>query len=77
MELILPFIATISVLGFPVFFIFLDYHKKGNIHKAILYIVSFFGLLVIFKFILLPIFSIYIALVIPFLLIIYLFISKR
>lgn len=60
----------------PLFLIFLDYHKKGNIHKAVVYIISFFVLLFIFKFILLPVFSFYILLVVPVLLFLYLLISK-
>lgn len=69
-------IATL-LSSIPVFLIFWDYHKKGNIQKAIVYVLSFFALLFIFNFILLPVFSFYIVLIIPLLLLIYLFISKR
>jgi hypothetical protein len=66
-------IAAAASLGM----IFLDYHKKENRHKAILYVISFIALLLIFKIILLPLFSFYIVLAVPVLLFIYLLLSKR
>jgi hypothetical protein len=71
---IIWYLSGISFLS--VFLIFLDYHKKRNIHKAVFYVISFFALLIIFKFILLPIFSFYCALIIPPALFIYLLIVR-
>jgi hypothetical protein len=75
--LLLSGCITIILCAIPLFLVFLDYHKKENIHKAILYIVSFIALLFIFSFILIPLFSFYIMLVIPVLLMIYLLIARR
>lgn len=35
--------GSISLSSIPLIMIFLDYHKKKNIHKAILYVLSFIG----------------------------------
>ena len=71
------FLGIASLLSsIPVFLIFLDYHKKGNIQKAIVYVLAFFALLFIFKFILLPLFSFYIVLVVPLILLVYIIIAK-
>jgi hypothetical protein len=75
-DMILIQLLTGLICIFPVFLIFLDYHKKGNIQKAIVYILSFFSLLLIFTFILLPLFSFYIVLLIPACLFIYLVINE-
>ena len=67
---------AMGLSSIPLFLIFMDYHKKGNIHRAIIFILLFFALLFIFKFILLPLFSFYIVLVVPISLLAYLLISK-
>ena len=61
----------------PVFLIFLDYHKKENRHKAVLFVAFFFALLLLFSIFLLPFFSFYIVLVVPVLLFIYLVIARK
>lgn len=67
---------AVFLSSIPLFLIFWDYHQKGNIQKAIVYVLSFFALLFIFVFLLLPLFSFYIVLLIPLALLVYLLISK-
>jgi hypothetical protein len=42
-------LITMAMMALPAFFIFLDYHKRSNIHKAVLFVVtlSAVGLVVI------------------------------
>jgi len=41
-ELAIVLLSTFGLASIPAFFIFLDYHKRSNIHKAVLFVLSLF-----------------------------------
>ena len=74
--LVIGILSALGISGIPAFFIFLDYHKRSNVHKALLFLVTLFSLVV-----LLAITSaghlILVALATPLLLAAYLFFARR
>ena len=74
--LVIGILSALGISGIPAFFIFLDYHKRSNVHKALLFLVTLFSLVV-----LLAITSaghlILVALATPLLLATYLFFARR
>jgi len=63
---IISFLVLLSSI--PLFLIFLDYNKKENIHKSIIFVVSFIVLAVIISLMIRHESFIYLTIAIPFLL---------
>ena len=45
--LVIGILSALGISCIPAFFIFLDYHKRSNVHKALLSVVTLFSLVVL------------------------------
>ncbi len=69
-------LGSLGVMSIPAFFIFFDYHKRSNIHKAVAFVTALFASAVLVV-ILPPGLVLALAMATPFLVLAYVLLARR